>query len=262
MRLSKPLLPPSRRLLFVDTHCHLDQYQDPARVLEDARRQRIVVVAVTETPSDFQRQLALMGDDNFLRPALGLHPMRAARMSGNEVERFFAALPQTDYIGEIGIDRSREGKATEARQIQLFERVLAEPRIKTKVLSIHSRGAAKEVVERMEQASAVGILHWYSGSVSVAERALDAGLYFSINPAMVRSKGGQRLLQLLPTHRVLTETDGPYSRVGSRGSMPTDVPLVIQALASLWDVSEAQAADVVVNNLARLHSYVTTSQNS
>jgi TatD DNase family protein len=240
--------------LFVDTHCHLDRYQDPTRVLSESGKQRVVVVAVTETPSDFQHQLTRIGDDKFLRPALGLHPLRAARMSGSEVERFFASLGQTDYIGEIGIDRSRQGKPTEARQIQLFERVLAEPRIKQKVLTIHSRGAAKEVVERMEQTSVVGILHWYTGSLTIAERALAAGLYFSVNPSMVRSKAGQRLLQLLPKDRVLTETDGPYCRVGSRESLPTDIPLVIDGLTGIWGISKNETAEAVIENLARLHS--------
>jgi len=242
--------------LFVDSHCHLDQYADPESILREARQHRVVVVAVTESPSDFQQQNARFGTDPFLRSALGLHPLRAARMSGSEVERFFSSLGQTDYVGEVGIDGSRQGKPTEGRQVQLFDRVLAEPRVKEKVLTVHSRGAEKQVVDRMEKASVPGILHWYTGSLSVAERALAAGLYFSVNPPMTRSKGGQRLLQLLPADRVLTETDGPYSRVGSRESRPTDLPPVVERLAGVWGIAAAEAAEVVIRNMARLYSDV------
>jgi hypothetical protein len=64
----------------------------------------------------------------------------------------------------------------------------------------------------MEKASVPGILHWYTDSLSVAERALAAGLYFSVNPSMTRSKGGQRLLQLLPTD-ASGETGSPEAYV-------------------------------------------------
>jgi len=170
------------------------------------------------------------------------------------VERFFSSLGQTDYVGEVGIDGSRQGKPTERRQIELFDRVLAEPRIKEKVLTVHSRGAEKRVVDRMEKASVRGILHWYTGSLSVAERALAAGFYFSVNPSMTRSKGGRRLLQLLPPDRVITETDGPYSRVGSRQSRPTDVSLVVEVISAMWGIPLTDAAQVIIQNLGRLFS--------
>ena len=241
----------------MDTHCHLDQYRDSRRVLAEARERRVVVVGVTETPGAFDRQLTMVGEDEkFLRPALGLHPLRVAGLSGSEVERFFASLGRTDYVGEIGLDRSPQGKRSEARQIQIFDRILSEPRIKRKVLTLHSRAAARQVVERMERSSVVGILHWYTGPPTIAERALAAGLYFSVNPSMLRTKGGSRLLSLIPPERVLTETDGPYCRWGSRECRPADVVSVIRALAKLWCVDESGAADQVISNLARLHKQV------
>lgn len=242
--------------LYVDTHCHLDRYDDPERVLAAARRDRVVVVAVTETPADFARQLARLGDDPYLRPGLGAHPLLVGRLRASEVERFFAALGQTEYVGEIGLDLSKAGKPTARRQLEVFERILADERVKAKVLTVHSRGAAAETVERLEQAGATGILHWYSGSLTVAERALAAGQYFSVNPSMLRSKRGRRLVEALPRERVLTETDGPYCKVGSRPSTPSDIVTVVAGLAELWSLTEAESADVVIENLVRLRAAV------
>ena len=45
------------------------------------------------------------------------------------------------------------------------------------------------------------------GALKHADRALDAGVFFSINAAMLRSQKGVRLLKTLPRDRVLTETD-------------------------------------------------------
>lgn len=242
--------------LYVDTHCHLDRCPDPEAVLHAAARRGVVVVAVTETPSGFQRQLSRLGDQRLLRHALGLHPLRVAGLSGREVERFFSSLGQTDYVGEVGIDLSRDGKVSASRQIQVFERVLSNPSVKTKVLSVHSRGAAAETVERLEQAGATAILHWYTGSQTVAERALSAGQYFSVNPAMLRSKRGRKLVASLPRSRVLTETDSPYCRIGSRPCQPTDIPAVIRGLAALWSTGEDETAGRIIENMATLHSRV------
>jgi len=242
----------NRGTLFVDSHCHLDRYENPAAVLAAARRSGVVVVAVTETPADFRRQIGLF-DDSYLRPALGLHPLRAARLSGREVEQFFSSLGTTDYVGEIGVDLSRHGKETGRRQMALFERILEDARIKNKVLTVHSRGAARETADRLEQAGVAAILHWYTGSLSVAERALAAGNYFSVNPSMLSSKSGRRLLQVLGRDRVLTETDGPYTKSEGRTSQPSDIPDVTRRLAGLWSVPPDEAAQIVVDNMARLH---------
>jgi TatD DNase family protein len=243
-------------LLYVDSHCHLDRYDDPERVLAAAKRDRVVVVAVTETPADFARQSALLDDDRYLRPALGAHPLLAGRFRASEIERFFAALGRTEYVGEIGLDLSNAGKPTARRQFEVFERILADARVRTKVLTIHSRGAAAETIERLEQAGAVGILHWYSGSLAVAERALSAGQYFSVNASMLRSKRGRRLVEALPRERVLTETDGPYCKVGSRPSTPSDIVTVVAGLAELWSLTETESANLVIENLVRLRSVV------
>ncbi len=46
------------------------------------------------------------------------------------------------------------------------------------------------------------------------EAAVAAGLWFSVNPAMLRSRNGQRIVAALPRERVVTETDGPHAKLG------------------------------------------------
>ena len=64
------------------------------------------------------------------------------------------------------------------------------------------------------------ILHWYSGPLKHIDTALAAGMWFSVNPAMLRSRNGQRIVAALPPQRVVTETDGPYAKPGGRPSEP------------------------------------------
>jgi hypothetical protein len=55
--------PAVTRPLYVDSHCHVDRYADPRRVLDEAANAGVVTVAVTEMPSAFQRQHARLLPD-------------------------------------------------------------------------------------------------------------------------------------------------------------------------------------------------------
>jgi TatD DNase family protein len=236
----------------VDTHCHLDRYERPTDVLTRAEAAGVVMVAVTELPSGFQRLKVRLGKRVLVRPALGLHPMKAATASPLEQALFARLLGETDYVGEVGLDGSREGKPTLRAQAKAFTRVLAQPGIQHKILTVHSRGAEQQTIEALSAAGVHGILHWYSGALRHIEPALAAGLRFSVNSSMLRSKNGQRIIAELPHDRVLTETDGPYTKVGAKTAEPSDIPTVIAGLARIWGEEPGQVRDVVFENMATL----------
>ena len=237
---------------YVDTHCHVDRYRNPLDVLKQAEAANVVTVAVTEMPSDFQRLALQLGRRRLARVALGFHPLRAAAATPLEQALFTRLLDRAEYVGELGLDGSREGRDTLRAQVKLFEHLLSQPRIKTKVLTVHSRGAEAETVDRLAQAGVTAILHWYSGALKHIDAALDAGLWFSVNAAMLRSQNGQRIVAALPRDRVVTETDGPYAKLGGRPSEPRDIPAIVAGLARHWNETPEQARDRVHCNMARV----------
>lgn len=228
---------------YIDTHCHIDRYRAPQEVLARAEEAGTLTVAVTEVPSRFQRLALRLGARRLVRVALGIHPLRAGSISPMELALFTELLDQTDYVGEVGLDGSEHGRSTLKTQRKVFEHLLQQPRIKRKVLTVHSRGAEAAVVDCLAQACVTAILHWYSGPLKHIESALDAGLYFSVNPAMFRSANGARVISALPKDRVVTETDGPYAKLGGRSSEPKDIPSLVVQLARTWgeDVDTARA---------------------
>ena len=159
----------------------------------------------------------------------------------------------TSYIGEVGLDFSRDGKPSRSLQEQAFEALLTVPGITDKVMSVHSRGASADVVRHLAGAGAKRvIMHWFSGPVTDAELALEAGFYFSINPAMIRSGKGRIIIGRLPRERVLVESDGPYARVDGRPTHPKDVLLVREYLAKEWRASNDEVSRGLNANLQRL----------
>ncbi len=237
---------------YVDTHCHLDRYRRPLDVLRAAKRAGVAVVAVTELPSAYQAITVKLGARPGVLPALGLHPLRAEKASPLELSLFHRLLARAEFVGEVGLDFSREGVASRRRQLHVFEALLAHSAIRSKVLTVHSRRAETETIERLAQARVAAVLHWYSGPVKHIDRALDAGICFSVNPAMLRSPTGLRVLAAVPQDRILVETDGPYVRVGRGPVEPTDVPVVVAAIADRWGMTPTEAAEKIQNTFATL----------
>lgn len=239
---------------YFDTHCHIDRYDAPLQVLQAAEKASVTTVIVTELPSAFQRLSLQLGRRKSVRVALGLHPLRAGNASPLEMALFTRHLDRTDYVGEIGLDRSRHGRDSFKKQVKVFEHLLDQPRIKNKVLTVHTRGAEQEAIERLAQAGTTAIIHWYSGALKHIDTALQAGLWFSVNPAMLRSENGKRIVAALPPERVVTETDGPHTKVNGRVSEPRDIPSVVSGLASAWNQTEPQVAERVLANLQTLEA--------
>jgi len=236
----------------VDCHCHIGLYARPAQVARQAHQQRIRIVAVTNSPSQYEKWLPYAADLSNVDLSLGLHPLAPA---GDHLERSkFADLSRhVTFIGEIGLDFSATAAGAARRwQVETFGLVLQSLKGRRHFVSVHSRRADTAVLDMLEQ-HAVGpvVLHWFSGSRRTMHRALDSGHFFSINPAMLRSQSGRRLIKALPPERVLTETDGPFVKVGNRPAEPSDVRRVLVYLSRLWGLALEDVEAVTHENLQR-----------
>ena len=60
------------------------------------------------------------------------------------------------------------------------------------------------------------------------------------------------MVQVIPLDRMLTETDGPFTRTGERPSQPADVTVVVDALGRLHGLPAADVAGMVRDNLREL----------
>lgn len=240
--------------MFVDAHVHVHRFARPPETLAAAAAAGVVCIAVTETPKDFDTLTARVGNRSGVRVALGAHPLRAHALTREAMRRFASLVARVDYVGEVGLDGSREGRPSLATQRRVLDQVFAVPGIEKKVMTVHSRGAEAETVARLAELGAPTILHWYSGALKHADCALEAGMYFSVNAAMLRSKKGARLLRLLPPDRVLTETDGPYVRTGGRPLAPESIPQLVADIAGLWGCDPEQARAQIWSNMASLYA--------
>ena len=234
---------------WVDAHCHVDLFPDPRSIIRWADKEQVAILAVTNAPSVFTEMTKLASASKYVLPAIGLHPELAAERS-SEIEMFRTLQRQTRFIGEIGLDGNPRIRHTLGIQRQVFESILQASReAGGKVLSVHSRHAMRDVIAAIGTRSPGSvILHWFTGSLAVAEKAVASGCYFSINQQMCSSRGFRSLLRLLPKDRVLTESDGPLARTNGKPAHPGDVKAVVSMLASSWDKTVDDAQKLIADN--------------
>lgn len=237
--------------MLIDTHCHIDRFRDPSGLARSCEDEQIMTVAVTNIPSHFQLAQPHLSGMSYVKPALGLHPL-AVGENHRELPLFLQLLPETDFIGEIGLDLSKEGLRTKALQIKAFSSIIEAVSGTSKFVTMHSREAADEVLEtlkRFEFRNAV--FHWFSGTLESLGEAIEWGCWFSVNTNMVGTKKGSEIVSRLPKDKVLTETDGPYIKIGKRPAEPSDVRIVLSALAASWSVSLDEAESQVRQNFIK-----------
>src|SRR6266852_6154260 len=104
----------------LDAHCHIDLYPDPTQTAADADRAGIFTVLVTNLPSAFQLAFPNVQQFRKLRLALGLHPLNANLHTAEEMQLLRKLVHKTSFIGEVGLDFSREGFSTRDKQIASF----------------------------------------------------------------------------------------------------------------------------------------------
>lgn len=238
----------------VDAHCHFDLYPDPQQVLEEAERNQIYSIAVTNTPSVFEPMRKLAAGLRYVHPAIGLHP-ELALSRAVELPIFERLVSKTRYVGEVGLDYKVAVKpADRSRQRAIFAAILGRcSEVGGRVLTIHSRRAEADVVAALvDHRPGHFILHWYSGTLKTLAEAVAAGAYFSVNTAMIHSERGERLVREIPKERILSESDGPFVAFRGKPASPSCVREVINRLGQIWDIETDQAAALVLQNFSRM----------
>ena len=229
----------------IDTHCHIDMFPNPLKEAKEREKEKFLSITMTNLPSHYELGYLHLQKFRYIRMALGLHPLRAKEHK-NEYSLFKELLNNTSYIGEVGLDYSREGYETKTIQNESLRYVFQNIQNKKKIVSLHSRNSEKDVFALLlEYNIHNAIFHWYSGSQSTLRKIIEEGYYFSINTAMVKSEKGKKIIAAIPPNLILTETDAPYID-------NMNVKDIYKYLSSIWNFPENQVENIIYNNFMRI----------
>jgi len=239
--------------MFIDSHAHIDGPEfdaDREEVLRRAKEAGVVTILNVGTGDPHSgalgRAVEFGRTHENIYTAIGTHP-HDARLYDDAAEEKIKTLVQSERViawGEIGLDFHYDNSPRDL-QVEVFKRQLRAARECDLPVIIHTREAESETIEilRSEYAGTQrgGIFHCFSGSLELAQAALDLGFMISFSGILTFKTADdlREVAQHVPLARMLIETDSPYlSPIPHRGKRnePAYVIEVARVLGELYDV--------------------------
>lgn len=234
-----------------DTHIHLDLFKSTEDIIEIIDEHKIYTIAVTNLPILYKK-LKTKISSKYIRPALGFHPELLFEYK-KYIPQMWNLLEDTKYIGEVGLDFST-GSEFKELQISFFTELIERcNKLGDKILTIHSKQSAKEVVSIIGNTfNGKIILHWYSGGKKIMQQAVENGYYFSINYAMLKSASGREIIKLIPLERLLLETDAPFVMYNNNPFSPLEIKYIVSELSLLLGFKYEKMNSILWSNFKAL----------
>jgi len=255
----------------VDSHCHLDDSQfdvDREAVIERALCggiTRMLAIGTGEGPPDLEAAIRIADKYDEVYATAGIHPQYAPKAAPEHLKRVEEVLrhPKCVGLGEIGLDYYWKPYDKDQQQSIFLEqlRIAQDAR---KPIIIHTRDAWEDTIALLrEHWAATGlpcILHCFSGGPDQAKRAVELGFFVSFAGIVTYPKavGVQEAAKVVPSDRLLVETDAPYlAPVPHRGKRnePAFVMHTANRIAELREEEPARLAQATTANFETLLSY-------
>jgi TatD DNase family protein len=252
--------------VIVDSHCHLDYpglAEREAEVVANARKAGVgLMVTIATRRGSWGDVVALAGRHASVVCAIGVHPHEAGKEGLDDPVPLVEAArePKVVGIGESGLDYFYD-YAPRDRQAISFRAHIAAARETGLPLIVHTRDADDDTASILEQEMAAGpftgVVHCFSSSRRLAERAVAAGLHLGIGGFLTfkRSDELRAIVRDMPLERLLLETDAPYlTPVPMRGrtNEPAFTAHDARMLAEVKGLSVAEIEATTTANFIRL----------
>ena len=250
----------------IDSHCHLNyaglaERQD--EVLANARANGVTgFLNISTRQAEWGDVLGAAERNPDVWATVGVHPHEADAHPdlGAAALVEAAAHPRVIAIGECGLDYYYD-KSDRAAQRERFGAHIEAARQTGLPLVVHTRDAEEETADiltrEVGKGGVAGVLHCFTGSAELAQKALDLGFYISIS-GIVTFKNAMNLQEVaktIPQDRLLVETDSPFlAPVPHRGQTcePAFVADTAAFLADLRDEPLDELAEATTANFFRL----------
>lgn len=254
--------------MLVDSHCHLnfpDFKEDLDAVVGRARESGVgVMQTICTEMAEFEEVHGIAKRYENVYCSVGVHPNESGKTpvvpAGMLVEK--TQNPKVIGIGETGLDYHYP-ETDKRSQMASFLAHIEAARQTGLPLIVHSRDAdadmEKTLSAEMAKGAFTGLLHCFSSSKDLADRAVALGFYISLSGIITfkNSQGLRDAIKDVPLDRLLVETDAPYlAPVPYRGKRnePSYTVHTNKMLAEIKGVPEEKCARATTENFFRLFS--------
>lgn len=250
-----PLL--SDNAFLIDSHCHLDMadYRDDLDIiLERARQNRIrTIISIGIDEKSSRQAVALAQKYPMVKATVGIHPHDVTHIQPQTLNNL-ANLAETNRdlvvgYGEIGLDYVKNYAPPDLQRRYFRSQLILAKELGLPVI-IHDREAHGDTLKILREEAPFehgGVMHCFSGNLSLAQEILELGFYLSI-PGVVTFKNAadlQETARLAPLNALLLETDGPFLAPVPRRGKRNEPALLLhtaQIVAELRGISINEVA--------------------
>jgi TatD DNase family protein len=247
--------------MLIDSHAHLGSERfaaDVDAVIQrgwEAGLSRVVIIGETTTVA---RDVARKAPGRLSFTA-GVHPHEAATF---DFDRDIPAIRSlvadgAVAIGECGLDYFYDHSPRAQQQVAFQAQLDLCAEVGLPVV-VHTRAAEDDTTRMLLAAAAngvCGVLHCFTGSVELAQIAIDAGWYISVSGiATFKTWERDDVIRMIPIDQLLVETDAPYlAPVPQRGKRnePAFLPHTVAHLAVVRGSSAEELTVATSENAIR-----------
>ncbi|NBX03367.1 MAG: TatD family deoxyribonuclease [Alphaproteobacteria bacterium] len=252
--------------MLVDSHCHLnfpDFKDDLEGVISRAREAGVTVMQTICTEmAEFDEVLGIAERFDGVYCSVGVHPNDSG---GQEVLEAQELISKTSHkkvigIGETGLDYYYEKSDRNLQKQSFLQHIIASRETNLPII-VHTRDAEEDTAQilkdEMAKGAFRGVLHCFTSSQYLAEKALELGFYISLS-GIITFKTAQSIrdtIKTVPLDRLLVETDAPYlAPVPHRGKRnePAFTKYTNVILAEVKGISAEECARITTENFFRL----------
>jgi TatD DNase family protein len=260
--------------MLVDSHCHLDfpqLYDDLDAVIARAGNAGVgCMLTICTSVAAIPKVLDITERYPQVFAAIGIHPHNVEAHGVLPVEEIasWADHPKVVGIGETGLDYHYDKSPRDMQRASFINHIEAARRTGLPFI-VHTRNADADTSTILEDAVAAGpvsgLLHCFSSTNALANRAVDLGLYVSFSGILTfrNSQEIRDTAKALPMERLLVETDSPYlAPVPKRGKSnePAFTAFTADCLADVHEVSASRIRSATSDNFFRLFSKIDRSK--
>ena len=253
----------------IDSHCHLNYqglYERLEEVLANADAAHVKILQTISTKmADIPVIKSISDRYKHIYYSVGIHPLHVHEeplVSIGELVTLASDDKKISGFGETGLDFYKASDKTVLQmQKDSFRNHIAAAQISKLPVIIHTREAETETYEilkeMMEDRQFTGVLHCFTGSLDLAIKAIDLGLYISASGIITFKNADdiRDMFRKLPIDRILIETDSPYlAPVPYRGKTnePAYVTEVAKCLAEIRNIPLEDVISQTTDNFFRL----------
>ena len=253
--------------MLVDTHAHLSDLKFSGDVDQVINRAVAVgverIICPASNLADVQKIAAITNEYEMIYGLAGLYPGEGQKSKNwrgelTEIEKLILSTPKLLGVGEIGLD-SYWNERDEKLEREIFRSQLEMAVRINKPVVIHNRLSHRLIEDTFTNMHELpgGQFHCFTGTHEFLDYILGLGFYvgFDGNITYPSNHDLRELVKLVPSDRLLLETDSPYlPPQGKRGERnePANVRITAQIIADLRGVSLKVLGEQTTANAKRL----------